>query len=99
MRYTSIAALAAALAGTLVSAVPVGFVTTKGEKFSLDGKEFFFAGSNAYYFPFNIVCQVSAILVYTLTFAVGKGSLPGRQGRHGRCQGRGSQGHPHLGVP
>ncbi|KAJ3526898.1 hypothetical protein NM208_g4988 [Fusarium decemcellulare] len=56
MKYASIFALGGALAGTLtsVSAVPAGFVTTNGEKFSLDGEDFFFAGSNAYYFPFNV---------------------------------------------
>lgn len=35
--------------------VPAGFVTTKGNTFQLDGKSFYFAGSNAYYFPFNDV--------------------------------------------
>ncbi|KAF1835610.1 glycoside hydrolase [Decorospora gaudefroyi] len=34
-------------------APPAGFVTTKGNVFQLDGKDFYFAGSNAYYFPFN----------------------------------------------
>lgn len=34
---------------------PRGFVTTKGTEFRLDGKKFYFAGSNAYYFPFDDV--------------------------------------------
>lgn len=55
MKYTSLIALGVCLASP-VSAAPAGFVTTNGDKFSLDGEDFFFAGSNAYYFPFNIVC-------------------------------------------
>ncbi|KAI0475270.1 glycoside hydrolase [Xylariaceae sp. FL0804] len=32
---------------------PKGFVTAKDGHFELDGEEFFFTGSNAYYFPYN----------------------------------------------
>ncbi|KAF4437488.1 hypothetical protein F53441_13025 [Fusarium austroafricanum] len=52
MKVASI--IAAAFAATPALAVPAGFVTTDGTKFSLDGKDFFFAGSNAYYLPFNV---------------------------------------------
>ncbi|KAJ8108136.1 hypothetical protein OPT61_g8383 [Boeremia exigua] len=38
--------------GATAAAVKKGFVTTKGTTFQLDGKDFYFAGSNAYYFPF-----------------------------------------------
>ncbi|TXB96425.1 hypothetical protein FocTR4_00015909 [Fusarium oxysporum f. sp. cubense] len=52
MKFASI--VAAAFASVPALAVPAGFVTTDGTKFQLDGKDFFFAGSNAYYLPFNV---------------------------------------------
>ncbi|KAF2001551.1 glycoside hydrolase family 5 protein [Amniculicola lignicola CBS 123094] len=40
-------------AATIGRRAPKGFVTSQGTNFYLDGKLFHFAGSNAYYFPFN----------------------------------------------
>lgn len=60
MRQSHILSLLSLLGATGVSAapskgkVPKGFVTTEGDHFKLDGKDFYFAGSNAYYFPFNV---------------------------------------------
>lgn len=54
MRY-DIAITALLASGATAAAVRKGFVTTKGTTFKLDGKDFYFAGSNAYYFPFNDV--------------------------------------------
>lgn len=59
MRY-DIAITALLASGATAAAVRKGFVTTKGTAFKLDGKDFHFAGSNAYYFPFNDVGHVRA---------------------------------------
>lgn len=54
-----LASVATALPAANVNkrAPPAGFVSANGNKFQLDGKDFYFAGSNAYYFPFTQVCQ------------------------------------------
>jgi mannan endo-1,4-beta-mannosidase len=55
---TSVLALAAAAAP---SRKDPGFVSVEDGIFKLDGKDFHFAGSNAYYFPFNGVRPISPL--------------------------------------
>jgi mannan endo-1,4-beta-mannosidase len=57
----------AAAAAALGNKAPKGFVTTNGEVFKLDGKDFYFAGSNAYYFPFSDVTSANQIFCSVLT--------------------------------
>ena len=64
MRY-DVAVTALLASSASAAAVKKGFVTTKGTEFKLDGKDFYFAGSNAYYFPFNdvsLICTDTTIL-------------------------------------
>jgi hypothetical protein len=57
MRYITPLLLlsSSASAAAIGNKAPKGFVTREGEVFKLDGKDFYFAGSNAYYLPFNDV--------------------------------------------
>jgi mannan endo-1,4-beta-mannosidase len=60
-----VAVTALLASGATAAAVKKGFVTTKGTTFKLDGKDFHFAGSNAYYFPFNDVSYLQRGLANT----------------------------------
>jgi mannan endo-1,4-beta-mannosidase len=59
-----LAPLVAAAPAPPPSKVPRGFAYTDGTKFKVDGKDFYFAGSNAYYFPF---ANVSPVVLYNLS--------------------------------
>ena len=50
---------------------PKGFVTTDGTEFKLDGEKFIFAGSNAYYFPFDNVSNPSFLTSIHLRVGMG----------------------------
>lgn len=53
----------AALAGVEVAAqAPSNFATIVNGQFHMDGSPLVFAGSNAYYWPFNVVCCCSPVV-------------------------------------
>jgi hypothetical protein len=70
MRYDITSLLlfsSAASSAAIGKKVPKGFVSREGEVFKLGGKDFYFAGSNAYYFPFNDVGARYLIICTLLT--------------------------------
>lgn len=69
MRYdiVSLLLLSTTASAAAVAKKPKGFVSREGEVFKLDGKDFYFAGSNAYYFPFNDVRTSVYIFKFSLT--------------------------------